>query len=117
MQGTALSNMGDVHFRMSNLDTARGMFDQSRTHFESTNDLPAVGRAWQAMALTDLASSRFAAAEEEYGRSNAACTTAGDNECVARAIVGLAFAQAAQEHFEPGVPSSREANGAGAGGA
>ena len=59
MQGTALSNMGDVHFRMSNLDTARGMFDQSRTHFESTNDLPNVGRAWQAMALTDLASSRF----------------------------------------------------------
>jgi tetratricopeptide (TPR) repeat protein len=109
MQGTALSNMGDVHFRMGNLDTARGMFDQSRTHFESANDLPNVGRAWQAMALTDLASSRFAAAEEEYGRSNAACTTAGDNECIARAIVGLAFAQAAQEHFEPAIASYRKA--------
>jgi CHAT domain-containing protein/tetratricopeptide (TPR) repeat protein len=109
MQGTALSNMGDVHFRMGNLDTARGMFDQSRTHFESTDDLPNVGRAWQAMALTDLASSRFAAAEEEYGRSNAACTTAGDNECIAHTIVGLAFAQAAQEHFEPAIGSYRKA--------
>jgi tetratricopeptide (TPR) repeat protein/CHAT domain-containing protein len=109
MQGNALSSMGDVHFRIGNLDTARGLFDRSRTHFEAMNDLPAVGRMWQAIALADLAASRFAAAEQEYTRSRTACTTAGDPECTARAIVGLAFAQTAQEHYEPAIVSYRQA--------
>jgi tetratricopeptide (TPR) repeat protein len=109
MQGRALASMGEVHFRMGNLDTARGMFDQSRVHYETLNDLPNVGGMWQAIALMDLAASRFADAEQEYGRSNAVCKTAEDSECVARAIVGLAFAQAAQEHFEPAILSYRKA--------
>ena len=109
MQGSALASMGEVHFRMGNLDTARGMFDQSRVHYESLNDLPNVGGMWQAIALMDLASSRFAAAEQEYGRSNSVCTEAQDSDCIARAIVGLAFAQAAQDHFEAAVLSYRRA--------
>ena len=109
MQGTALSSIGQVHFRLGNLDTARALFDQSRTHFEALSDLSNVGRLWQAIALTDLVSSRFAPAVQEYGRSSAACATAQDDDCVARAIVGLAFAQAAQEHFEPAILSYRKA--------
>lgn len=109
MQGTALSSIGQVHFRLGNPDTARDLFDQSRLHFESLNDLSNVGRLWQAIGLTDLVSSRFVPAEQEYGRSSAACATAQDSDCVAHAIVGLAFAQAAQEHFEPAILSYRKA--------
>ncbi len=109
MQGGALASMGEVHFRVGNLDTARGMFDQSRLHYEALNDLPNVGGMWQAIALMDLASSRFDAAEREYGRSQSVCATVQDSECIARAIVGLAFAQAAQEHYEAAIPSYRKA--------
>ena len=112
MQGTALSSMGEVHFRMANLDTARGLFEESRSHFEALKDLPSVGRVWHALALTDLVASRFAAAEQEYSRSQAACNAARDSDCVARAIVGLAFAQAAQEHFDLAIASYRLGIGA-----
>ena len=109
LQGTALLSIGDVHFRLGNLDTARALFDQSRPQFEKPGDLPNVGHAWQAMAMTDLVSGRFAAAEEEYGRSSTVCATAQDAECAARGVVGLAFAQAAQEHFALSIPSYRKA--------
>lgn len=112
MQGTALSSMGEVHFRMANLDTARGLFEESRSHFEALKDLPSVGRVWHALALTDLVASRFAAAEQEYSRSQAVCNAARDSDCVARAIVGLAFAQAAQEHFDLAIASYRLGVGA-----
>jgi len=109
LQGTALLSLGDVHFRLGNLDTARALFDQSRVQFDKPGDLPNVGHAWQAMAMTDLVSARFAAAEEEYGRSSSVCTTAQDPECVARGIVGLAFAEAAQEHYALSIASYRKA--------
>jgi tetratricopeptide (TPR) repeat protein len=109
LQGTALLSIGDVHFRLGNLDTARGLFDQSRMQFEKPGDLPNVGHAWQAMAMTDLVSGRFAAAEDEYGRSSAICSKANDPDCVARGIVGLAFAQSSQEHFALAIGSYRKA--------
>ena len=67
---------------------------------------------WHPLALTDLVASRFAAAEQEYSRSQAACNAARDSDCVARAIVGLAFAQAAQEHFDLAIASYRLGIGA-----
>jgi tetratricopeptide (TPR) repeat protein len=119
MQGTALQSVGEIHFRLGNLYTARPLFDRSREHFEAVNDMPNVGRVWQAAALTDLVAGRFAAAEQEYGSSAASCgatsasggvtVTAVDNECVARAVVGLAYAQFSQEHFTPAVLSYRKA--------
>jgi CHAT domain-containing protein len=109
MQGTALQSIGEIHLRLGNLDIARPLFDQSRAHFESTKDLPNVGRVWQAAALTDLIASRFLAAEQGYGKSAAACGAAADAECVARAAVGLAFAQASQAHFTEAIATYRKA--------
>jgi tetratricopeptide (TPR) repeat protein len=109
LEGTALLNLGDVHSRIGNVETARGMFDQSRARFESLGDLPNVGRAWQAIARSDLVASRFSDAEQEYSRSQTACASANDAECAARGVVGVAFAQAAQEHFEPAIGSYRKA--------
>jgi tetratricopeptide (TPR) repeat protein len=109
LEGNALLSLGDVHFRIGNVETARGMFDQSRRQFESLGDLPNTGRAWQAIARSDLIAGRFSAAEQEYGRSQTVCASANDGECAARGLVGVAFAQAAQDHFEPAVLSYRKA--------
>ena len=35
MQGTALQSIGEIHLRLGNLDIARPLFEQSRTHFEA----------------------------------------------------------------------------------
>lgn len=109
MLGSATQNIGDVHFRLGNLDVARAAFDESRTHFEAARDPRSAGRAWQAIALTDLVATRFAAAEQEYGRSIAACAPADDRDCVARATVGLAFAQSSQEHYDDAIATYRKA--------
>jgi tetratricopeptide (TPR) repeat protein len=104
-QGMALLSIGDVHFRLGNVDSARLALDEARGHFEATKDLVNAGRAWQAVALTDLAASRFTLSEEEYRKSAAMCASAANKECEASAIVGLAFAQAQQEKYKEGIAS------------
>ena len=109
MQGTALLSIGEIHLRLGNLDMARPLFEESRTHFELLKDLPNVGRVWQAAALTELMSARFPAAEQAYGKSSAACAAAKDPECVARGVVGLAFAQSSQDRFAEAIATYRKA--------
>jgi tetratricopeptide (TPR) repeat protein len=107
-QGGALLSIGDVHFRLGNLDRARTALDEARGHFEATKGLALAGRAWQAVALVDLAAARFVLAEEEYRKSAASCGAASDGECAAAATVGLAFAQAAQEKFTDSIASYKK---------
>jgi tetratricopeptide (TPR) repeat protein len=104
-QGSALLSIGDVHFRLGNLDNARAAFDEARGHHEAVKDPAGAGRAWQAIALTDLVGDRFTTSEDEYRKSAAICGTAGDQECAASAVTGLAFAQTAQEKFKEGIAS------------
>ena len=105
-------SIGDVHFRLANLDAARASYEESRGHFEAVGDLPNVGRVLQAMAVTELVAARFNRAEDLYKRSGAICTSADDGECAARAIAGLAFAQSAQDRFFEAAASYRKAIGA-----
>lgn len=107
--GNALLSIGEAHYRLGNLDVARATFDESRMHFESVQDRANVGRAWQAVALTDLVAARFELAEQEYVKSRTSCGTAGDPGCVAAANAGLAFAQAAQEKYAPAIRNYLEA--------
>ncbi len=106
---TALLSIGDVHFRLGNLESARSAFDEARGHFAASKNPAGEGRAWQAMALNDLAAARFKLSEDEYLRSAATCEQAGDKECGAGATVGLAFAQAAQEKFVEAIATYRAA--------
>ena len=69
-------NMGDVHFRLGNLDAARASYDESRAHFEAMRDLSNVGRVLQATALTELVAGRLPQAEDGYSRSGAICAEA-----------------------------------------
>ena len=108
-QATALLSIGDVHFRLGNLDQARTAIVESRTHFEAVKDFSHAGRALQALALVDLVASRFTLSEDEYRKSADSCGTAADKDCVAAAVAGLAFAQTAQEKFADGIASYRKA--------
>ena len=101
-------NVGDVHFRLGNLDGARASYQESRAHFEAARDMPNVGRLMQAVALTELVAARFQLAEDLYTKSSAICTAAEDRECGAHAIAGLAFAQAAQENYIGAIASYRK---------
>jgi tetratricopeptide (TPR) repeat protein len=107
-QGSALLSIGDIHFRLGNFEAARTALDQSRTHFEAIKHLANAGRAWQALALADLASGRYTLAEGEYRKSAASCASGGDQDCAAAATVGLAFAQTAQDKFPEGIASYRK---------
>jgi CHAT domain-containing protein len=102
-QATALMSIGEIHFMLGNLDTARAQFEQGRDLYGKTNDFANVGRGWQGIALTELVLARYAAAEQGYMKSQQACAAAGDDACVARATVGLAFAQSSQEHFDKAI--------------
>src|SRR4030095_4239086 len=108
-QGTALMNIGEAHFNLGNVEIARGSFDEGRRDFETAKDAANSGRAWQAIALTDLVAGKFPAAEDEYGRSIAACTSIDDKECVGGATVGLGFAQNEQDKFAEAAASYRKA--------
>lgn len=110
-QGTALLSIGDIHFRLGNLDVARTTFEQGRKQFESIKDLANAGRVWQGTAVTELVAARFAVAEAAYAKSHAACSAAQpepDDECATRALVGLAFSQAAQQRFDDAIGSYRK---------
>ncbi|CAN5671215.1 hypothetical protein BH18ACI5_BH18ACI5_21240 [soil metagenome] len=106
-QGTALQSIGETHFRLGNLDAARTAFDEGRRQFESIKDLANAGRAAQGTGVTELVAARFLQAEDAYTKSNTLCLRAEDNGCIASALVGLAFAQASQQHFEEGIASYR----------
>ncbi len=109
-QANALKSIGEIHFRLGNLDLARSRFEQSRAHFEAIRDPSNIGRVWHALGLVDLVATRFAAAEQDYKNSVAACGVLGpqqDADCVARGIVGLGFAQAAQQHYDAAIASYR----------
>jgi tetratricopeptide (TPR) repeat protein/CHAT domain-containing protein len=102
-QATALFHIGEIHLRLGNLDAARAQFDESLAFYDRMKDLANAGRSWQGVALTDLIAARYAAAERGYVKAQEACTAADDRPCVARATVGLAFAQSSQEQYEKAV--------------
>ena len=108
-QGAALLSIGDVHFRLGNLDNARAALVESRAHFEAVKHPSHAGRAWQGLALVDLVAGRFTLSEDEYRKSIESCTIGGDQECAASAVAGLAFAQTAQEKFQEGIASYKKA--------
>ncbi len=102
-----LQNIGETHFRLGNLDAARLSFDEGRKQFESLKDLANAGRAAQGTGVTELVAGRFLQAENAYTKSNSLCLDARDDTCIASALVGLAFAQASQQHYDEAIASYR----------
>lgn len=109
-QGAALYNMGDAHTRLSNIDAARKAYDDSRKAYETAKELANAGRALHGIGIVELMAGRVAEAEAAYEKSRAACIAAepDDTECIARALIGLGFAQASQERWDPAIESYRK---------
>ena len=109
-QASAFNNIGDVHTRLVNLDAARTAYDESRKAYESDKQMGEAGRALHAIGIVELMAGRMPQAEAAYEKSHTYCSSAvpKDNECVARALVGLGFAQAAQERWDPAIASYRK---------
>ena len=108
-QGTALQSIADIHLRLGNLDAARSHYEQSRDHFLALKYLGSAGRVWQGLGMTELIAGRFVEAEQAYTTSFEMCGGIHDRECTAPAIVGIAFAQSAQEKFKEAIESYRKA--------
>jgi len=111
LQANALKSIGEIHFRLGNLDIARSTLEQSRSHFEARADISNVGRVWQSIGQVDLVAARFAAAEQDYTTSITACDKGPgplqDADCIAHGMVGVGFAQAAQQHYVAAIVSYR----------
>ena len=109
-QASALFNIGEVHTRLANLDAARTAYDDSRKAYESDKQLGEAGRALHAIGIVELMAGRMPQAEAAYEKSHTYCASADakDKECMARALVGLGFAQASQERWDPAIASYRK---------
>ena len=104
-----MQSIADIHLRLGNLDAARSHYEQSRDHFLALKYLGGAGRVWQGLGMTELIAGRFAEAEQAYTTSFEICGGIQDRECMAPAIVGIAFAQSAQEKFKEAIESYRKA--------
>ena len=109
-QGAALYNMGDAHMRLANVDAARTSYDESRKAYETVKEPANAGRALHGIGTVELMAGRVAEAEKAYEKSREACLAADpdDTECIARALIGLGFAQASQERWDPAIESYRK---------
>ena len=108
-QATTHQSVADVHLRLGNVDAARMHYEESRDQHNATGNPGGAGRVWQGLGMTELLAGRFDRAEEAYRRSATICGGATDAECVAHAVVGLAFAQSAQEKYAEAIPSYQKA--------
>lgn len=109
-QASAFHNIGDVHTKLANLDAARVAYDESRKVYEAGKDLANAGRALHGTAIVELMAGRMPEAEQAYEKSRAACAAAKPeaSDCVARALVGLGYALAAQERWDAAIVSYRK---------
>lgn len=109
-QASGYYNIGDAHTRLANLDAARTAYDESRKAYESAKEPANAGRALHGTGIVELMAGRVPQAEAAYEKSHAYCAAAvpKDSECVARALVGLGFAQSSQERWDPAIASYRK---------
>ena len=109
-QGTALLSIGDVHFRLGNLDQCAGGARRKPRAFrggEASRRMRAArGRRWRS-STSWPAGSRCP--RTSIGRAATAARRRATRSASAGAVAGLAFAQTAQEKFAEGIASYKKA--------
>ena len=91
-----LESMGEVYFRMGNLDMARTAFAEARSLLTEPGD---VGRLSGNLGLTELVAGRFDAALANYTDSRDKYVKASDAPSIGRAWIGIGFSHAAREKW------------------
>ncbi|HZW73064.1 MAG TPA: tetratricopeptide repeat protein, partial [Caldimonas sp.] len=87
---TTLESIGEVHFRLGNVDQARAAFDEARRLVDADPGFSA--RLYSSLGITELVAGRTDAALADYLESRARFVKAKDDESAARAWIGIGFA-------------------------
>src|SRR5436190_131864 len=98
-----LESIGDIHFRLGNIDQARAAFDEARRLADAVPDM--AGRVYGELGLTEIVAGRFETALANYTESKARYETAKKPAGVAGAWTGIGFSHAAREKFADAIPA------------
>ena len=102
-----LESIGDIHFRLGNIDQARAAFDEARVLADAVPEM--AGRVYSELGLTEIVAGRFDAALANYTESRARYEIAKNPSGVAQAWTGIGFSHAAREKFADAIPAYRTA--------
>lgn len=104
---TTLESIGELYFRLGNVDRARSSFDEARKMSDA--DPESAGRLYANLGLVELVAGRFDVALADYTSSRTRYEQAKSPEGVAHAWVGIGFSQAAKEKFSDAIAAYRTA--------
>ena len=104
---TTLESIGEVHFRLGNMDQARGAFDEARRLVDADPEFSS--RLYSSLGLTELVAGRYDAALADYTESRARSVKAKDATGAGRAWIGIGFAQAALEKWDTAIAAYNSA--------
>lgn len=102
-----LESIGDIHFRLGNIDRARAAFDEARRLADPVPALAA--RIYGELGLTEIVAGRFETAIADYTESRARYELAKNPSGVGQAWTGIGFSHAAREKFADAIPAYRTA--------
>lgn len=102
-----LESIGDIHFRLGNIDQARAAFEEARRLADAVPEM--AGRVYGELGLTEIVAGRFETALANYTESKARYETAKKPVGVAAAWTGIGFSHAASEKFTDAIPAYRTA--------
>ncbi len=94
-----LESIGELHYRLGNVDQARAAFDEARRISDERGDFVGAGRVLGDIGLTELIAGKFEAALAAYTESRGRYEKAKTPEGVARAWVGVGFSLTALEKY------------------
>jgi tetratricopeptide (TPR) repeat protein len=104
---TTFESIGEVQFRLGNMDQARAAFDEARRLVDADPGFSA--RLYSSLGITELVAGRFDAALADYLESRARFVKAKDDESAARAWIGIGFAQAARDKWDDAIAAYNSA--------
>jgi tetratricopeptide (TPR) repeat protein len=102
-----LESIGEVHFRIGNMDQARSAFDEARRLMDAVPSESA--RLLMSLGLTELVAGKYETAFADYTESRTRYEKAKDDPGVARAWVGVGFSLSARQKFDDAIAAYKTA--------